>query len=323
MAAQAARTPAQILSPVGGAGIAYPTWPAAAVPGAGQASATGSSGGGDVQSLAVALRSFLATKYGRAALDLFLFFLLCLVLQIANFMQDYILSRNLGIIPREAGGLVGIVFCHVLHWGWKHLTANMGAFAWCGAVVYIDIGFNRKEFVVLSAFIALVTGVLTWIISRTNSCTVGTSGLIFGYMLWIVSTVFFHFEWRRLILAGATLFFWGSALLGILPSDDPRISWQGHLSGAIAGVLAAWMPIYAHRHCPGALRYLDLPVKDPREPQAPDSLFAPAAWAQAVAAFPVPSAPPLPAPAPAQERPRFSLKRLFGGKKGPDQQTAL
>jgi membrane associated rhomboid family serine protease len=36
------------------------------------------------------------------------------------------------------------------------------------------------------------------------------------------------------------LFIYGSVLLGVLPGT-PGVSWQGHLSGAVAGVLAAYL----------------------------------------------------------------------------------
>jgi len=35
-------------------------------------------------------------------------------------------------------------------------------------------------------------------------------------------------------------FLWGGILLGVLPGQE-GVSWQGHLFGALAGVLAAWL----------------------------------------------------------------------------------
>ena len=45
------------------------------------------------------------------------------------------------------------------------------------------------------------------------------------------------------------LFFWGGVLWGILPSQS-GVSWQGHLFGALAGVLAAWVFTRQERRAP-------------------------------------------------------------------------
>jgi membrane associated rhomboid family serine protease len=45
---------------------------------------------------------------------------------------------------------------------------------------------------------------------------------------------------------------WGSVLLGVLPGT-PQVSWQGHLFGALAGLLCAAVVAKADRG-PAALR---------------------------------------------------------------------
>jgi len=83
-----------------------------------------------------------------------------------------------------------------------------------------------------------VSGVGTWLTAPANSVTIGASGVVFGYATYLVSRGAFT---RRLVDLGVGLVvivLWGGALLGgLLPQEG--ISWQGHLFGAIGGVLAA------------------------------------------------------------------------------------
>eukprot|EP00741_Cyanophora_paradoxa_P021656 tig00000241_g20902.t1 len=200
---------------------------------------------------------FFASKYGNCVFVLLFFLFICFILQMVNESSGYALSSYGGIRPRDYTSLGGVLAMHFLHWSWGHFSANAGSFLWCGLVIFIDISWNRREFFALTAFIAFWCGVITWIIGRGNTTHAGASGIIFGYMLWILCTVCFNFQWKRLGLAVLTLIVIGSVLIGILPTN-PSISWEGHLAGAIAGFVAAWLPVFAGRYCPGALACLGM-----------------------------------------------------------------
>jgi membrane associated rhomboid family serine protease len=46
-------------------------------------------------------------------------------------------------------------------------------------------------------------------------------------------------KWRSFFIAVVVFFIFGGIYVGVLPHDGP-VSWEGHLSGAIAGLLAAF-----------------------------------------------------------------------------------
>jgi membrane associated rhomboid family serine protease len=50
----------------------------------------------------------------------------------------------------------------------------------------------------------------------------------------------------QIVVAMVLLFYWGSVLWGLLPGRAD-ISWQGHLFGALAGILCAWLVARANR----------------------------------------------------------------------------
>lgn len=69
---------------------------------------------------------------------------------------------------------------------------------------------------------------------------IGASILVFGWLTYLITRGIFTRQANQIVIGVIVLFVYGSILWGVLPSD-PRVSWQGHLFGAVGGVLAAWL----------------------------------------------------------------------------------
>ncbi len=142
---------------------------------------------------------------------------------------------NDGIHPRDVDGLPGIVVSPFLHAGFGHLIGNTIPFIVLGAAIALG-GLMRT--LLVTAIVVVVGGVGTWLTAPSNTVVIGASGLVFGYATYLVargvySRMPLHFAGGLAVLAiyGSTL------LVGLVPT--PGISWQGHLFGAIGGVVAA------------------------------------------------------------------------------------
>jgi membrane associated rhomboid family serine protease len=144
------------------------------------------------------------------------------------------LDRN-GIEPRELDGLDGIVWAPFLHADWQHLIGNTIPFALLGFAIALS-GVARV--ILVTVIVAVVGGLGTWLIAPANTIHIGASGIVFGFAAYLVARgVFSRSPWQ-LVLGAVVLVVWGATLLqGLVPEDG--ISWQGHLFGAIAGVVAA------------------------------------------------------------------------------------
>lgn len=153
---------------------------------------------------------------------------------------DSVLGHRLdayGIIPRDAEGLIGIVTAPFLHLGFGHLIANTLPLITLGGLVALS---GATRLIAISAVIALVGGVGTWLVSPPNTITIGASGLVFGYAGYLVSRGLFTRRIGQVLLGVLVVVLWGGALLsGLMPQAG--ISWQGHLFGAIGGLVAAWL----------------------------------------------------------------------------------
>jgi membrane associated rhomboid family serine protease len=156
------------------------------------------------------------------------------VLEIVDSVGDGRLDQY-GIEPREADGLVGIVAAPFLHGGFGHLVGNTVPFLLMGFAIAFG-GLVRVAAV--TAIVALVSGAGTWLIGPDNSVHIGASGVVFGYATYLLTRGVFNRNLVEILIGAVVGVLWGGVLLaGLEPQQG--ISWQGHLFGAIGGVVAA------------------------------------------------------------------------------------
>ena len=103
----------------------------------------------------------------------------------------------------------------------------------------------------VTAIVAVVGGLGTWLVGPAGTVHIGASGLVFGFASYLLVRGFFSRRPLHLIVGVAVLLVYGTTLLfGFVPT--PGVSWQGHLFGAVGGVLAARV-LHARRDRPVAL----------------------------------------------------------------------
>ncbi|WP_051218317.1 rhomboid family intramembrane serine protease [Nocardioides insulae] len=157
------------------------------------------------------------------------------VAEVVDILLDHRLDYRRGIEPREADGLDGIVFAPFLHADFAHLIGNTVPFLILGAAI---AWYGAARLLTVTAVIALVAGLGTWLLGAPGTVHIGASSLVFGYAGYLVSRGVFSRRVGQIVLGAAVLLIWGGTLLtGFVPQTG--VSWQGHLFGAIGGVLAA------------------------------------------------------------------------------------
>jgi len=141
-----------------------------------------------------------------------------------------------GIRPRDAEGLVGIALAPVLHGDFGHLAANTMPFLVLGAAIALS-GLARV--VAVTAIVALVGGLGTWLTAPAATVHIGASGIVFGYATYLIARGIYS---RRALHLGAgvvvALVYGTTLLFGLVPT--PGVSWHGHAFGAVGGIVAAW-----------------------------------------------------------------------------------
>ena len=81
-------------------------------------------------------------------------------------------------------------------------------------------------------------GLGVWLFAGRFTNHVGASGLIFGYLGFLLARGIFERSFPWMLAACAILFVYGGLLFGVLPGRA-GVSWQSHLFGFVAGVGAA------------------------------------------------------------------------------------
>lgn len=148
-----------------------------------------------------------------------------------------------GIEARELDGLPEIFTAPFLHAGFGHLLSNSVPFAVLGFLVLLG-GVARW---LLSSLTSVVSsGLFAWLLTPAGTIVLGASGLIFGWLTYLVVRGVWSRRPTQVLVGLAVLLVYGGMIWGVLPGAA-GISWQAHLGGAVGGVLAAWL---LHRRGP-------------------------------------------------------------------------
>ena len=133
-------------------------------------------------------------------------------------------------------------------------------FAALGGLLFVLMGFaialrGAGRVLAVTAIVAFVGGLGTWLVAPAHTLHIGASGVVFGYATYLLSRGIFDRDVPELAIGVLVGAIWGTALLsGLLPREG--ISWQGHLFGAIGGVVAARM-LAPERHPAQSTRRLE------------------------------------------------------------------
>lgn len=186
-----------------------------------------------LQDFATALGQILAIMKANSPVALTIIAVLWGI-QVLNASVHYRLNL-LGIIPRELFGLGGIAFSPFLHGNANHLFFNSIPLFF---LLNLMLAYGWHPFVVFTVNIALFGGLLTWFLGR-NAVHVGASGVIMGYMGFLLMQAIHQRTAYTLILGAIALYYCSSILLSLIPSDA-KTSWEGHIFGFIAGLAVGY-----------------------------------------------------------------------------------
>ena len=163
-----------------------------------------------------------------------IFVLLLWAIKLYEFVNN-VSFASYGIYPRTSHGLIGIITTPLLHGDFSHLLANSLPLLILGPIIiyfYRDIAFQ------IFAWIYLMTGLWVWSFAR-ESFHIGASGIVYGFETFLFFSGVFRKDPRLMAISLFVVFLYGSTLWGVLPIM-PGVSWESHLLGAIAGLIAAY-----------------------------------------------------------------------------------
>jgi len=142
---------------------------------------------------------------------------------------------RLGIFPLHPEGLKGIIFSPFLHSDINHLISNSIPFF---ILFFALIYYYRKISYTIFFVLYFLSGLAVWFAGRP-SWHIGASGIIYALAAFHFVSGIIRNDVRLLTISVVVVFLYGGLIWGIFPID-PRISWEGHLWGAVAGIVMAF-----------------------------------------------------------------------------------
>jgi membrane associated rhomboid family serine protease len=142
---------------------------------------------------------------------------------------------RLGVIPRTTIGLRGILFAPFLHGSLNHLVANSIPFVVLGWMVMLR---DERHFIPVTLAGIAGSGLMAWLLGAPGSVHIGASGLIFGYLGFLMLSGWYARSFGSILLSVVVTLVWGSLILGMMPGEA-GVSWQAHVGGFVGGVVAA------------------------------------------------------------------------------------
>ena len=169
--------------------------------------------------------------------------LVVLILMWLVYWADYIFPTDFqryGLVALDQKGLRGIVLMPWIHAhsDIKHILNNsLPTFLLLGLLFYSYKTVAWRVFLLSW----LVTGALLWLIGGSNGAVhIGMSGVIYALAGFLFASGVLRGYLPLQALSLFIIFLYGSMIWGVFPTQ-PRVSWQGHLSGLIVGVVLAFI----------------------------------------------------------------------------------
>ncbi len=185
-------------------------------------------GGSDAESVLAEAR--------RALFVMVAFLAILWIVQVANALDHYQLTNDYGIRPRDLGSLPDILAAPFLHVSWTHIEGNSGPLFIFG---FLAAYRGVVRFLGLTAMVIVVSGLAAWFFGDPRTIGVGASGVVFGYLGYILVRGFFDRHGIDILIGAVMALCFAYQFTVLLPHAG--IGWQAHIGGLVAGVVGGWL----------------------------------------------------------------------------------
>lgn len=170
--------------------------------------------------------------------------------------------RAFAVAPQTAAGLFGVLTAPLLHGSPEHIIANAISILMLGTLA--GAVYPRASLRALP-LLWLGSGLGAWLLGTPGSHHLGASGLTHGLMFLVFVLGLLRRDRPAIAAAMIAFMFYGGMLLTVLP-QEPGVSWQSHLGGALAGGLSAYL--FRHRDPLAPRRQYSWEIEDALAEQA-------------------------------------------------------
>jgi membrane associated rhomboid family serine protease len=185
-------------------------------------------GTGDAESILAEARKALFVMAG--------FLVILWIIQLVNVAEGYRLSQEYGIRPHDVASLPDILTSPFLHLSWTHIEGNSGPLFIFG---FLAAYRGVVRFLGLTVLIIVISGLTYWFTASSHSYGVGASGVVFGYLGYILVRGIFDRHGIDLMIGAIMALCFAYQFTVLLPHAG--IGWQDHIGGLAAGIAGGWV----------------------------------------------------------------------------------
>jgi membrane associated rhomboid family serine protease len=142
---------------------------------------------------------------------------------------------KLGVYPLHLKGLPGILLSPFIHSGFNHLMSNSIPFF---ILMFMLIYYYRRISYQIFFLLYFLSGITVWFAGR-EAWHIGASGVVYAMAAFHFVSGIIRNDVRLLTFSVVVVFLYGGLIWGVFPID-PKVSWEGHLWGAVSGVVVAF-----------------------------------------------------------------------------------
>ncbi len=143
----------------------------------------------------------------------------------------------LGTHPRHFVEWYTFLSGALIHSDFQHLTNNTYPILITGLFIFFLFG-KYSNFVFITTY--FFTGLFIFLFARGNTYHIGASGIAYSWAFLLAASGFFRNDRLSMGLGIVVVLLYGGMIWGVLPLQ-PGVSWDGHLIGAITGILFAYL----------------------------------------------------------------------------------
>jgi membrane associated rhomboid family serine protease len=169
------------------------------------------------------------------------------IIQIINVADSYRLTYDYGIRAHDLTTLPYIFTAPFLHFSWTHIEGNSGPLFIFG---FLAAYRGVMKFLGVTLLVIVTSGLAAWIFAAPNTVGAGASGVVFGYLGYILVRGLFDRHAIDLLVAAIMALCFAYQFTVLLPHAG--IGWQAHIGGLVGGVLAGW--VFRERATAGATK---------------------------------------------------------------------
>ncbi|WP_246846901.1 rhomboid family intramembrane serine protease [Corynebacterium sp. sy039] len=160
--------------------------------------------------------------------------IMCMVFFFGKLMNNNAIIAAFGIRPLDFSAIWHIFTAPFIHIDIAHLISNLSV----GVVLCWCIGLSgHRVFLEVTAIVCLISGLGTWLLGGVGTVHVGASGIIYGWLLYLIVRGFFNRSFSQSVMGFVLILLYSGLMWGVLPGTQ-GVSWQAHFFGALGGLCA-------------------------------------------------------------------------------------